>query len=106
MDEPRSLLSINRTLMNKSHEKKNYEKKNYDKKPKDKIVFRIWTKEKNQNVFQSEASTLNFFNRKWPRNKCPYCGAFFHNKDIKEKSDTSWVFICPGCKSTLIVLNE
>lgn len=95
-DTPRSLLSINRSLMGKNPERKH----------KDKIVFRIWTKEKGQRAFQSEASTLNFFHRKWPKNMCPYCETLFWNKDLKEKNNESWTFICPKCKSTLTVLNE
>lgn len=91
-----TLLSINQSLKEKSNLRKK----------KNKYVFRIWTKKKNVLEFQSEASTLNFFNDKWPKNKCPYCEEYFGKKDITKSDDKSWLIICPGCKSFLTVLNE
>ena len=95
-DISRTLLDINQNLKDRSMERK----------AKKKIVFRIWTKEKNKLAFQSEATTLNFFNSKWPKNMCPYCEAIFGSSNLKHKDNKSWVFECPGCKSTLTVLNE
>lgn len=106
-----TLRDINQRLKNKNNRRPkdknpNLNNKNNDRGPKDKIVFRIWTKEKNQMAFQSEASTLNFFNHKWSKNKCPLCEAIYGSRDLKHKNDKLWVFKCPGCKSTLTVLNE
>ena len=70
------------------------------------IVYRIWVKKRNTLAFESEASTLNFFNHKWPKNKCPYCSSIYGKKDQKSENDKSWIFQCPGCKSTLTVLKE
>jgi transposase-like protein len=95
-DIEHTLLDINQNLKDRSMERK----------AKKKIVFRIWTKEKNKLSFQSEATTLNFFNNKWPKNMCPYCEAIFGSRNLKKKDNKSWVFECPGCKSTLTVLNE
>ena len=95
-DLSRTLLSINRSLKDRS----------FEKTRKNRIVFRIWTKKKNALEFESEATTLKFFNNKWPKNKCPYCGSIYGKKDLKRQDSKSWVFGCPGCKSTLTVLNE
>jgi transposase-like protein len=95
-DITQTLLSLNTKLKNRSFEKSNRKK----------VVFRIWTKKKNLMEFESEASTLNFFNKKWPRNKCPYCESIYGRKNLKKQDSKSWVFECPGCKSTLTVLNE
>lgn len=92
----RTLLSINRDLKEKS----------MNKTKKNRIVFRIWTKKRNRLEFESEASTLNFFNNKWPRNKCPYCGTIYRKINKKHEDKESWVFICPDCKSTLKILKE
>lgn len=76
------------------------------RKPKNKIVFRIWTKQRDLREFHSEASTLNFFNNKWPKNKCPFCETLYGNKNLTNKNEHAWIFQCPGCKSILKVLNE
>lgn len=91
-----TLLDINQRL----------KRKNEKRRLKNRFVFRVWTKEKGKQLFLSEASTLNFFRNKWPRNRCPFCGSVFGNKNIVHKNDKSWTFICPDCKSTLTVLNE
>lgn len=91
-----TLRDINQSLKDKS----------FGKRPKNKIVFRIWTKEKNRLAFQSEATTLNFFHNKWPKNKCPYCETNFGSRNITKQDQKSWTFACPGCKSTLTVLKE
>jgi NAD-dependent SIR2 family protein deacetylase len=92
----RTLLSINTSL----------KKKGVGKIRKDKIVYRIWSKKKDAMEFESEASTLNLFHSKWPKNRCPYCTDVYSTKDLKQEDKRSWVFCCPGCKSTLIVLKE
>lgn len=95
-DTIRTLLSINTSLKNKSA----------NKIRRDKIVFRIWTKIQGAMEFESEASTLNLFHSKWPKNRCPYCTDIYSIKDLKNEDKKSWVFCCPGCKSTLTVLKE
>ena len=91
-----SLLDINQSL----------KKKCEDIKRKNEIVYRIWTKEIGKLSFQSERSTLNFFNNKRLKNMCPYCNSIFGNKNTVHKNKRSWTFICPACKSTLKILNE
>jgi hypothetical protein len=95
-DTANSLRRINISLREKSP----------TKKIKNKIVFRIWTKRRDFMEFSSESSTLNFFNNKWPKNRCPYCESNYGSKDMTDKTDQSWKFKCPRCKSILIVLNE
>jgi hypothetical protein len=73
---------------------------------KNRIVFRVWTKLRNTQEFHSEASTLNFFNKKWPKNKCPYCSSLFGGRNLEKQDNKAWTFRCPGCKSILKVFKE
>lgn len=73
---------------------------------KDPIVYQIWVKRKNKMEFFTEASTLNKYNNKRPKNKCPYCNTIYGNKDKTDEDSVSWIFKCPGCKSSLEVYKE
>lgn len=70
------------------------------------IVFQIWVKRNNKMEFFTEASTLNKYNNRWPKNKCPYCTEKYGNKNKTKEDTVSWIFKCPGCGSTLEVYKE
>lgn len=73
---------------------------------RDPIVYQIWVKRKDKMEFFTEVSTLNKYKSKWPRNKCPFCGDNYGNKDKTSEDTVSWIFKCPGCKSFLEVYKE
>lgn len=113
MDSVNSLRDLNLKLKKKKSNKK------------DSIVFKIWTKVKDSNKeFFTEASTLNHYNDKWNKSKCPYCTEKYNNKNlvsqdpplkprrlpgirnsVVDKYPVSWTFECPKCSSTLKVYN-